>query len=600
MATFSDMRFAHTEGVCDLVYSPSGECVVTCGADGEVRLYKGIDDESPTSHLIGDETLAVACAEDVFYVAPSDTNKVQSYGFPDGSSKDLVAKFTADSTALSISRDGATLAAGSGDMTIKVVETTSFKYVNIEGHTAPILSLALSDARDRLVSASCDGNVCLWKLEPEAASKLATFALLKSTSDAATAPSPAKVAWQNKGSLFSVPTQKAVKLYDGEKGEDRGVLTASDLADDEHMAATTWSPDGRHLASGTTKGRIIVWNVEDKKAVAEKTTSRGYGINSIAWNPQKGSEMAFIDNQGYWGLLENLPVSARAPSKPAATGNASAVHIVDDKDEFNEEELAAALFESDDDDNENSFSIRKIKKETGFLSGGEEENSNLSNADVKGKDKGDFSSKPGSRAPSPLPAVAAPTPPPRAPVIQVQEAFQPGSTPIYLSSRFMVWNAVGMVRSYQGSDEDSSIDVAFHDSSVHHPLHMANHHGHVLADLTSELLALACEAREEDLTPSRIFVNFFAAPESGGREWSVELPAGEDVMTLCAGKGWVAAVTDMRQLRVFTASGMQLKVLSLPGPVVAMAGHGDKLVVAVHNGTPLPVLTSTHFYVSHY
>ena len=35
MAEFSDMRFAHTEGVCDLVFSPDGR-VVTCGADGEV------------------------------------------------------------------------------------------------------------------------------------------------------------------------------------------------------------------------------------------------------------------------------------------------------------------------------------------------------------------------------------------------------------------------------------------------------------------------------------------------------------------------------------------------------------------------------------
>ena len=30
------------------------------------------------------------------------------------------------------------------------------------------------------------------------------------------------------------------------------------------------------------------------------------------------------------------------------------------------DELAAALFDDDDDDNENSFSIRRIKKETGF------------------------------------------------------------------------------------------------------------------------------------------------------------------------------------------------------------------------------------------
>ena len=34
-AELSDMRFAHTEGACDLVFAPDGR-VVTCGADGEV------------------------------------------------------------------------------------------------------------------------------------------------------------------------------------------------------------------------------------------------------------------------------------------------------------------------------------------------------------------------------------------------------------------------------------------------------------------------------------------------------------------------------------------------------------------------------------
>ena len=60
-------------------------------------------------------------------------------------------------------------------------------------------------------------------------------------------------------------------------------------------------------------------------------------------------------------------------------------------------------------------------------------------------------------------------------------------------------------------------------------------------------------------------------------------------MAVCAGKGWVAAATDRRQLRLMTVSGMQREVVSLPGPVVALAGWGDRLMVAVHAaGTPLP------------
>ena len=82
----SDMRFAHTEGVCDLVFAPDGR-VVTCGADGEVRVYAGIEDEDPASHLVGDEALAVACSADAFYVSVSDNINVQAYELAGGASK---------------------------------------------------------------------------------------------------------------------------------------------------------------------------------------------------------------------------------------------------------------------------------------------------------------------------------------------------------------------------------------------------------------------------------------------------------------------------------------------------------------------------------
>ena len=55
--------------------------------------------------------------------------------------------------------------------------------------------------------------------------------------------------------------------------------------------------------------------------------------------------------------------------------------------------------------------------------------------------------------------------PPPQPEVDLQGPFQPGSTPIHLESRFMVWNSVGIVKSFN-SDEENSIDVEFHDASV--------------------------------------------------------------------------------------------------------------------------------------
>ena len=51
------------------------------------------------------------------------------------------------------------------------------------------------------------------------------------------------------------------------------------------------------------------------------------------------------------------------------------------------------------------------------------------------------------------PPVQAPPPQPMLD-IDIQEPFQPGSTPVHLESRFMVWNSVGIVRSFNSDDEN--------------------------------------------------------------------------------------------------------------------------------------------------
>lgn len=50
--------------------------------------------------------------------------------------------------------------------------------------------------------------------------------------------------------------------------------------------------------------------------------------------------------------------------------------------------------------------------------------------------------------------------------VKLQQSFQPGSTPIHLEHRFMVWNHTGIVTSHR-SDTENSILVEFHDVTVH-------------------------------------------------------------------------------------------------------------------------------------
>lgn len=74
--------------------------------------------------------------------------------------------------------------------------------------------------------------------------------------------------------------------------------------------------------------------------------------------------MAFIDDQGYWGLLH---VSGGSGDKSSAAPEAVEARQDDEPEEM-DADLVNELFADDDDDDENSFSIRAIKRETGFLS----------------------------------------------------------------------------------------------------------------------------------------------------------------------------------------------------------------------------------------
>lgn len=147
----------------------------------------------------------------------------------------------------------------------------------------------------------------------------------------------------------------------------------------------------------------------------------------------------------------------------------------------------------------------------------------------------------------------------------------------------MVWNDVGVVTCYKSEDEeDSTIEANFHDVTIHHSLHINNYLHHTMAALSNEALALACPALEGE--PSKLVVVALQGWGSGNKEWTVDLPVGEEAVALAAGSCFVALATSTRRLRIFMVGGTQREVLSLPGPVVAMNGFGNNLAIAYHSG----------------
>ena len=59
-----------------------------------------------------------------------------------------------------------------------------------------------------------------------------------------------------------------------------------------------------------------------------------------------------------------------------------------------------------------------------------------------------------------------------------------------------VWNYVGIVRCHS-EEEPSSIDIEFHDTSLHHAMQEVNQMNHTMAALSDVAVLLACQAQEE-------------------------------------------------------------------------------------------------------
>lgn len=76
----------------------------------------------------------------------------------------------------------------------------------------------------------------------------------------------------------------------------------------------------------------------------------------------------------------------------------------------------------------------------------------------------------------------------------------------------------------------------------------------------------------------------------GKREWTVDLPEDEDICGLAVTTEWVAVATTMNFLRLFTLSGGQREIVTIPGPIVAINGSRNRLVVVHHCGTRMFLL----------
>ncbi|KAJ7991022.1 hypothetical protein DPEC_G00292930 [Dallia pectoralis] len=580
------MRYGHSEGQTDVCFDDAGKYVVTCGSDGDVRIWEGLDDDDPKSISVGEKAYSFALKNGKLVTATAN-NTVQIHTFPEGEPDGILTRFTTHATHVTYNSSGSRVAAGSSDFMVKIVEVSdSSQQKTLRGHTAPVLSVSFDPKDELLASASCDGSVVVWEIEEQ--TQVISWPLLQKSNDVVNSKSLCRLAWQPRvAKLLAVPVETTVQLY--QRDSWALVSTLSEDFGTQAINVVAWSPCGKFLATGSIGGLLTVWDVESKLCVERQKHEKGYTVCGLAWHPS-GTQIAYTDTEGCLGLLDGLsssssPIVAAKSAKPAP---ASYDDLFDDND--NDRPMDEGVSETgsptknpdaldDEDDDDLVPATGRARNRSAFL---DDENS-LDTGSLKlGLDKlGDYDDDAGS-------AIVAPVvPPPLRPVYEgpmpttPQKAFQSGSTPAHLMHRFMMWNSVGIVRGYN-DDRDNAIDVEFHDTAVHHAMHLTNSLGHTLADLSHEAVLLACPGTDE--LASKLQCLHFSSWDTS-KEWMVDLPSGEDARALCLGLGWAAVATSTLMLRLFSIGGVQRELFSLPGPVVSMAGHGEQLLIVYHRGT---------------
>ncbi|XP_072941317.1 WD repeat and HMG-box DNA-binding protein 1 [Epargyreus clarus] len=533
------LRYAHAEGHTDVCYTEDGRHIITCGHDGDVRIWVDIEDDDPNSHCVGESALAVCFKDKRLYVA-TDNHAVQAYTFPAFDKDGIITRFTAPVTQIMSSSKIEALGCSSENMEAKIcsLEGGAPLFVMSE-HKGPVLSIAICPHMKYASTACGDGALRVYDIDTQKIVKEITCIPKINTFYAA------KVLGRMdfepiEGKYLAYPNNRDVTLLDTESWGQRMTFTHSSIKC--AISQCLFSPCGQYLAGSTVAGQIAVWEVQSGTCMGIVEHPTSHNVSALAWNPKGNGVLAYCDVAGQLGMLVNC---YGKDSSRIGDDAADDVEMIE-RDDDNDLDNIIENYESDDD---NAISLEKLKNETLGLGGGSELED----------------SRPQSRA---LP------PPPSA--VPAQPPFQPSSTPVHLEHRYMCWNDVGIVRCHTGENGESSIDVEFHDSNLHHGINLNNYLNHTVASLSTNILALACE------TPSKVVCISLVG---SSKEWSVSLPGAEEVRCVAAG-GALAVATSARLLRLYTPLGTQRQVISLPGPIVALAAFNTTVLAVYHHTDP--------------
>lgn len=149
----------------------------------------------------------------------------------------------------------------------------------------------------------------------------------------------------------------------------------------------------------------------------------------------------------------------------------------------------------------------------------------------------------------------------------------------------LAYNLIGTIDCII-QDGHHSINIEFHDISSHRPISFKAIYPFTMAAMSELGAAFASKSmgkRKSDESDTSVGSVLYYRPFenwSTTSDWTAYMPDEEDITCVASSTRWIAAATSQNNLRLFSSSGVQLGIFSIPaGPVVSMAAFEDKLML---------------------